>query len=151
MCALVSYKSVSSVIHLFFLSIIFSVVIQTRYAREYLPYMYTNRLVPCTAPRLQTLQYEIPHKHTTVHHVFQCCTYSTIDLPPSDHLSSIFLVKVLVSLTQCTVYLLYHCQQPRRRVCNPRYYMRNKSFALHFWKCLISRIYCDSVVQGFGL
>ena len=98
----------------------------------------SNRLVPL---RLQTLQYEISHKHTTVHHVCQSRMYSTIDLPPSDHLSLIFLAKVLVSLTQCTAYLLYHYQQPRRRVCNPRYYMRNKSFALHFWKCLIRRIY----------
>ena len=34
----------------------------------------------------------------------------------------IFLATVLVSLTLCTAYLLYHCQQQwRRRVCNPRY------------------------------
>lgn len=32
-----------------------------------------------------------------------------------------FWLMVLVSLTQCAAYLVYHYQQPRRSVCNPRY------------------------------
>ena len=74
-----------------------------------------------TALGFQILQCEV---FCESHDCSPFCTYSSIDL------SSIFPAMVL-NLTLYTGYLLYHCQQQRRRrVCNPMYNGTNLFFVL---------------------